>query len=87
MWQSIDALMGRGHVPLSTSVDARQLHRFFDDKVAGVRASTADAPPPSFTTAPPGCVLSTFQTLDIEDVAAAIHKLPDKQCTSDPVMD
>ena len=41
-WQSTDALMaqGHGHVPLSTSVDARQLHRFFDDKVAGVRAST-----------------------------------------------
>ena len=87
LWQSIDALMGRGHVPLSTSVDARQLHRYFDDKVADFRASTADTSPPSFTTAPPGCVLSTFQTLDIEDVAAAIHKLPDKQCTSDPVMD
>ena len=85
MWQSIDALMGRGHVPLSTSVDARQLHRFFHDKVAGVRASTADAPLPSFTTATPGCMLSTFQTLDIEDVATAIHKLPDKQCTSDPI--
>ena len=74
--------MGRGHVPLSTSVDAHQLHRFFDDKVAGVRASTADAPPPSFTTAPPGCVLSTFQTLDVDDVASEIRKLSDKQCVS-----
>ena len=85
LWQSIDALMGRGHVPLSTAVDARQLHRFFDDKVAGVRASTADAPPPSFTTTPPGCRLSMFQTLDIVDVAAVICKLPDKQCASDPI--
>jgi len=76
--------MGRGHVPQSTAVDARQLHRFFDNKVAGIRASTADTPL-SFTTASPGCRPSTFQTLDIEDVAAVICKLPDKQCASYPI--
>ena len=59
LWQSIDELMGRGHVPQSTSVDAHQLHRFFDDKVAGVRNSTTGAPPPSLTSAPPGCWLQT----------------------------
>ena len=36
LWQSIDSLMGRGHVPLSTSIDAPKLHRYFDEKIAGV---------------------------------------------------
>jgi len=42
--RSIDQLMGRGHAPVSAAVGALELHQFFDEKVAGVRASTADAP-------------------------------------------
>jgi len=30
-------------------IGAEQFHRYFDDKVAGVRSVTADAPPPSFS--------------------------------------
>jgi len=37
--------MGRGRVLPSTSIDAQELHRFFDEKIAGVRNSIADAPP------------------------------------------
>jgi len=43
--------MGRGRAPMST-VDADEAHRFFDNKVAGVYASTNDAPPLSYMTAP-----------------------------------
>ena len=39
LWQSINALMGRGYTPLSTSIDAQVLHRFFHETVAGVRES------------------------------------------------
>ena len=35
----------------------RRVPPVLDEKVAGVRASTSDAPPPTFTSAPPGCLL------------------------------
>jgi len=34
------------------TIAAGDFHRFMDDKVAGVRASTDRAPPPQYTTAP-----------------------------------
>jgi len=85
LWRSIDELMGRGHAPLSSAIDADEIHRFFDDKVAAVCASTADAPPPTFSTVPPGFALRSFRPLTVADVIAAVRQLPDKQCTSDPL--
>ena len=61
------------------------MHRFFDEKVAGVRVSTDDAPPPTFSSAPPSCRLRDFRRLTTEDVVAAVRLLPDKQCASDPL--
>jgi len=49
LWRSLDAVLGRGCIQPSEDINAEQFHRFFDDKVAGVRSTTADAPPPSFT--------------------------------------
>ena len=80
LWQSIDALMGRGLVPESAAINAHDLHRFFDDKIAAVRAASADASPPTFTPAPAGCSLSAFRTLTVTDVTTAIRQLSDKQC-------
>jgi len=51
LWCSIDALLARGRAHLS----AADFHRFFDEKVERERASTSDAPPPFFSTAPPDC--------------------------------
>ena len=85
LWRSIDTLMGRGHSPTPNAVSADEMHRFFDAKVAGVRASTSDAPPPSFSVAPLGCVLRVFRPLTTADVVAAVRALPDKQCASDPL--
>jgi len=87
LWQSIDSLIGRGHdiVPLSTSIDAPKLHRYFDEKIAGVRASTAHAAPPSYVAAPSHCEFPAFRVLTNDDVIAAICKLPDKQCATDPL--
>ena len=45
--RSVNTLMGRGDAPVSTAVSPDGAHQFFDDKVANVRASTADAPPPT----------------------------------------
>ena len=85
LWRPFDELLGRGRAPLSSDIDASTLHRFFDDKVAGVRASTAGADSPTFTTVPVGCELRLFTPVSSADVVELVKKLPDKQCTSDPL--
>ena len=49
LWSSIDTLLGHGITPLiySDIIEAGQFHRYFDEKVSGVRSTTADAPLPS----------------------------------------
>ena len=78
--------MGRGHVPISAAVGADEIHRFFDEVVAGVRSSTTDAPPPSFSVAPLDCVFRNFRLLTTKDVVNAVRLLPDKQCMFDPLL-
>lgn len=85
LWRSIDALLGRGRPSTLPAISANALHKFFNDKVDGVRASTSDAPAPSFTTAPESCSMHDFQTLTVEDITSAVCALPDKQCASDPL--
>ena len=85
LWRSIDSLMGRGHTPPSTWIDAQDLHQFFEAKIDGVRASTAGAAAPLFVSAPPGCEFSAFHAPSVDDVITAIYQLPDKQCTADPI--
>ena len=50
-----------------------------------MRAMTADAPPPSFTPSPPGCLLAEFRLLTVADLTAAVRAVPDKQSASDPI--
>ena len=77
LWRSIDALLGRGKTPLPADIDAAQFHNFFDDKVAGVRYTTSDAPHIS-------CVSSSCfhqlrqlrrirRSLDKESAATLVH--------------
>jgi len=84
LWRSVHALLDRGRVPPSQDIGARTFHRFFKAKVAGVRASAADAPPPSFTPAPTGCELRVFRPVTTTHVIRAVKALSDKQCSSDP---
>ena len=72
--------MSRGRAPVSMHLGADEAHRFFDDKVAGVRASTDDAPPSTYSTQPTTCQLADFSRLSTDDVITAVHRLPDKQC-------
>ena len=78
-------LLGRSRVPPCDAIDIAEYRRYFDEKVAGVRTSISDAPPPTFTSAPPGCQLHAFRPLTADDVVAAVRALPDKQCMSDPL--
>ena len=83
LWRSVSSLMSRSRAPVSMTVGADEAHRFFDDKVAGVRASTDDVPPPTYTTAPTTCQLADFSRLSTDDVITAVHRLPDKRCQLD----
>jgi len=85
LWQSFDQLLGHGQAPTVADIDASQLHRFFDDKVAGVRHATAGAPAPQFTAAPVGCELRFFRPVTPTKVIKLVQALPDKQCSSDPL--
>jgi len=77
--------MGRESSPASSTIAAVDFHRYMDDKVAGVRASTDGAAPPQYTTAPSGCSLHQFNQLTTDDVVAAVRQLPDKQSATDPM--
>ena len=84
LWQSFDQLLGLGRAP-STDINASVLHKYFDDKIATVRATTAGADEPTFTAAPFGCELRVFTSVTQTDVTEMIRALPDKQCSSDPL--
>jgi len=50
-----------------------------------VRATAANAPPPSYSTVPLGRTLHAFQSLVVEEVVAAVRAPPDKQSADDPL--
>jgi len=86
LWRSIDALLGRDRAPRSPDdIDADQFHCYFDEKVAGVRPATADAPPPSFLSTSQASFCQ-FQSVTADDVTAAVRTLPDKSCALDPLL-
>ena len=71
--------MGRGRDASPLGVSADELHKFFNDKVSVLRASTSDVPPPTFSTVLLGCLFNRFQPLITEDVMRAVQALPDFQ--------
>jgi len=46
--------------------------------------ATSEAPPPSFSAAPLGCVKRAFRPLTVAYVTVTVRLLHDKQCNSDP---
>ena len=77
LWRSIDALLGRGRVPPLGDIGGDQFHRYFGEKVAGVRSATADATPPSFLSTSRDTSFCQFQLVTFDDVIAAVRALPD----------
>ena len=49
VWRSVDALLGEEKVAADQSITAQMFHDFIDKKVADIRASTASAPDPTYT--------------------------------------
>jgi hypothetical protein len=70
-------------VPASESIGTTDFHQFFDGKVAVVRSLTADAPSPTFTAT--DFVFNKFQPIEVDGAITAIRRLPDKQCSYDPI--
>lgn len=85
LWNTVDTLLGRGKVPVSTAIDIESFSRFFEDKVAKVRLGTEGAPPPIFSRAREGASLLAFKPLTVCDVIDAIGRLPDKSSDVDPL--
>ena len=73
LWRSFDALLGSGKTPLPADIDVAQFRRFFDDKVAGVRSTTSDVPPLSFSPNLFTASFSQFQSVTVDDVIAAVR--------------
>jgi len=84
LWTSFNKIMGSGSATLTGS-DTSTLHQCFYKKIADVRAATAEAAPPVFTAAPPGCELQLFLSFSEDDVIKLVLSLPDEQCSSDPM--
>jgi len=85
LWRSVDALLGRSRVPPLDDIGAEQFHRYFDDKVAGVRSAMADAPPPSFSSTSFDASFRQFHHVTVDEVTAVVRALPDKSCALDPL--
>jgi len=75
-------LLGRGRAPPVSDISASQIHRYLDEKVAGVGSETANAPPPLYRLVYDVSFLQ-FQQVSREEVAAVIHALPEKSCVLD----
>ena len=54
------------------SVGTDEIHQFFDEKIAGVHSSTANALPPSFSVAPIDYAFCHFQLLTAGDVVKSV---------------
>jgi len=85
LWKSVDKLLGRGRLPASSSISVETFNKFFVDKVAKVRATTMNAPPPTFTPAPTGTSLHEFITVSAADITKSARELPDKSSAADPI--
>ena len=83
MWQSIDSLLGPGQLPADAAISATDFHRFFDKKVADIRASTRSTADPVYSIS--DCAFPGFSAVSTDDVTAAVLKLPNKQCQLDPL--
>jgi hypothetical protein len=85
LWKTFDQLLGRGKPPANQNINVNEFGRFFEDKVAGIRASTAGASSPTFMDCPAGINMGQFAAVTANDVIKCIHRLSDKTSAADPL--
>ena len=84
LWSSVNVLLVHGSSPHSSAISAEDFCRSFADTVAKIRAATADADAPSYSSIRTGISLQAFSPFSVNDVADSICRLPDK-CSADPI--
>ena len=60
LWSSVNVLLCRGSSPHSSAISAEDFCRSFDDKVAKIRAATADGDTPTVSLHPNWCITPVF---------------------------
>ena len=70
---------------ISDGLTAEAFSRFFAQKVEAVRAATAAADPPVFTSCPKPCTFESFKPLSQDQILFLIRRAPDKTSELDPI--
>ena len=86
MWRSVSAILKKDKESHSSlpSITADKLSQFFKEKVEAVRADTADATPPVFSTYS-GKPYSSFREYTMDEVRRVLVRSPPKTCSLDPI--
>ena len=86
MWKSVSSVLKRDkHASTtSSSLTADRLSLFFKNKIDGVRAATANADPPVYSSSS-GKQLTCFREYTTEEVRRVLVRSPPKTCMLDPL--
>jgi hypothetical protein len=75
LWKAIDALLGRGHQPVNSTISVDDFSDFFFI-VDAVRRSTEGSPDPVYSDVHQGCLFDKFASIGSDDVIASVRRLP-----------
>lgn len=84
LWRTLNSTLGLSSPDPDIPHTAEEFSAFFANKVARIRDLTANAPPPTFHTAPPSTLI-TFTNVTEESVIDIIMKSPCKHSQVDPI--
>ena len=84
LWRALDATLGLSQPSPDIPHTADQFSIFFADKVARIRALTANAAPPTFA-ASPSSTLNSFSAITEESLVDLIMRSPCKHSSMDPL--
>ena len=85
LWQTFDALMGRGRPAVPSSVSAEDFLSFFLSKSSCALRESSSAPPPVFPQPSSSCSLTNFQDVSVSCISYHIRRLPNKHSSVDPL--
>ena len=86
LWQTIDAVVGRGQENNPTSLTPEDFSAFFTSKVENVRRRTQCAPPSQYREVDVNVVnFSAFNTVTVAEIMKLIQEAPNKQSWLDPI--
>ena len=84
-WSYINKISGRGKCNPVSGIEAENFQKHLTDKIESVKKSLSDNRIPQFSFCNPGVNLNKFAEVDENEVILAIEKLPNKQCSLDPI--